>query len=42
MLVLSIAFSTAQYGQQLRRTRGEQALLRQALSIWGLHSRRGG
>jgi hypothetical protein len=28
MLALSIAFSTAQYGQQLRRTRGEQALLR--------------
>jgi hypothetical protein len=28
MLALSVAFSTAQYGQQLRRTRGEQALLR--------------
>jgi hypothetical protein len=28
LLVLIIAFSTAQYGQQLRRTRGEQALLR--------------
>jgi hypothetical protein len=28
MLALSLAFSTAQYGQQLRRTRGEQALLR--------------
>ena len=28
MLALTIAFSTAQYGQQLRRTQGEQALLR--------------
>lgn len=28
MLALLILFSTAQYGQQLRRTRGEQALLR--------------
>jgi hypothetical protein len=28
LLALLIAFSTAQYGQQLRRTRGEQALLR--------------
>jgi hypothetical protein len=28
LLALVIAFSTAQYGQQLRRTRGEQALLR--------------
>jgi len=28
VLALSLAFSTAQYGQQLRRTRGEQALLR--------------
>jgi hypothetical protein len=28
LIALSIVFSTAQYGQQLRRTRGEQALLR--------------
>jgi hypothetical protein len=28
LLALTIAFSTAQYGQQMRRTRGEQALLR--------------
>ncbi|MCS0616325.1 hypothetical protein NX783_26645 [Massilia kyonggiensis] len=28
LLALTIAFSTAQYGQQLRRTQGEQALLR--------------
>jgi hypothetical protein len=28
LLALVIGFSTAQYGQQLRRTRGEQALLR--------------
>ena len=28
VLSLTIAFSTAQYGQQMRRTRGEQALLR--------------
>jgi hypothetical protein len=28
LLALTVAFSTAQYGQQLRRTRGEQALLR--------------
>jgi hypothetical protein len=28
LLALVIVFSTAQYGQQLRRTRGEQALLR--------------
>lgn len=28
LLALTIAFSTAQYGQQLRRTPGEQALLR--------------
>jgi hypothetical protein len=28
MMALVIAFSTAQYGQQLRRTQGEQALLR--------------
>jgi hypothetical protein len=28
LLALLIVFSTAQYGQQLRRTRGEQALLR--------------
>ena len=30
LLALVIVFSTAQYGQQLRRTRGEQALLRLA------------
>jgi hypothetical protein len=28
LLALTIAFSTAQYGQQMRRTQGEQALLR--------------
>lgn len=28
MMALLVAFSTAQYGQQLRRTQGEQALLR--------------
>ena len=28
LLAVTIAFSTAQYGQQMRRTRGEQALLR--------------
>jgi hypothetical protein len=28
LLVLTIVFSTAQYGQQMRRTQGEQALLR--------------
>ena len=28
LLALTIAFSTAQYGQQMRRTHGEQALLR--------------
>jgi len=28
LLVLVVLFSTSQYGQQLRRTRGEQALLR--------------
>jgi hypothetical protein len=28
LLAVTIAFSTAQYGQQLRRTQGEQALLR--------------
>ena len=28
LLALTIAFSTARYGQQIRRTRGEQALLR--------------